>query len=297
MALLRTQVEKTRVHPVTVQSATRHCIRFIRKRKLIVAGGALVAMAMLTAIAAGWLAPADPQALSVSERLSAPSSLHPMGTDEFGRDVYSRVLFGARLSLGVGFSVVIFSTLFGILFGLLAGYYRKADSVIMRFMDGLMAFPDILLAIALMASLGANVANVIVSLGVVYTPRVARVVRSSVLVIRESEYVQAAEALGASSMRVVLRHVLPNALSPIIVQGTFTFAYGVLAEASLSFLGVGVPPQIPSWGTILSGGRLYMQQAPWITICPGLAIVVTVLGLNLLGDGLRDMLDPRLRNS
>lgn len=295
MAIPKTHIEQA--HFPAARSFFQRLARFARKRKLIVIGGAFVALVLLVALAAGWLAPVDPQALSVSERLSAPNGSHPMGTDEFGRDVYSRVLFGARLSLGVGFSVVLFSTVFGILFGILAGYYRKADGVLMRFMDGLMAFPDVLLAIALMASLGANVLNVIVALGVVYTPRVARVVRGTVLVIRETEYIQAARALGAPSARILLRHVLPNALSPIIVQGTFTFAYAVLAEAALSFLGVGVPPQIPSWGTILSGGRIYMQQAPWITVYPGMAIIVTVLGLNLLGDGLRDMLDPRLRNS
>lgn len=295
MAIPKTQIDEAHLPPA--RPISQRFARFARKRKLIVVGGALVALVLLVALAAAWLAPTDPQALSVSERLSAPGGSHPLGTDEFGRDVYSRVLFGARLSLGVGLSVVLFSTVFGIFFGILAGYYRKADGALMRFMDGLMAFPDILLAIALMASLGANVFNVIVALGVVYTPRVARVVRAAVLVIRETEYIQAARALGAPSPRILLRHVLPNALSPIIVQGTFTFAYAVLAEAALSFLGVGVPPQIPSWGTILSGGRVYMQQAPWITVYPGMAIIVTVLGLNLLGDGLRDMLDPRLRNS
>lgn len=295
MAISKTQLEESYIRPSG--PFLERLRRFARKRKLVMVGGAIVVLVLGAALAAGWLAPDDPQALAVSERLIAPGGSHPMGTDEFGRDVYSRVLFGTRLSLGVGFSVVVFSTVFGVLFGLLAGYYRRADGILMRFMDGMMAFPDILLAIALMASLGANVFNVIVALGVVYTPRIARVVRSAVLVIREMEYVQAVIALGAPSARVLLRHILPNAMSPIIVQGTFTFAYAVLAEAALSFLGVGVPPHIPSWGTILSGGRLYMQQAPWVTICPGMAIIITVLGLNLLGDGLRDMLDPRLRNS
>lgn len=271
--------------------------RLAGKHMLIVVGGTLIALVSAVALAAGWIAPYDPQVLSVADRLAAPGGPHMMGTDEFGRDIYSRVLFGARVSLGVGFSVVVFSTAFGILFGLLAGYYRKFDSVLMRFMDGLIAFPDILLAIALMASLGPSVFNVIAALGVVYTPRVARVVRSAVLVIRETDYVQAAKAIGAPSARILLRHILPNALSPVIVQGTFTFAYAVLAEAALSFLGVGVPPYIPSWGNILSGGRIYMRQAPWIMLYPGVSIIVTVLGLNLLGDGLRDMLDPRLRNS
>jgi peptide/nickel transport system permease protein len=264
---------------------------------LIVLGGTVVVLMSMIALTAGRVASHNPLVLSVADRLEAPGGAHLMGTDEFGRDIYSRVVFSARVSLGVGFSVVVVSTAFGILFGLLAGYSRKLDGPLMRFMDGLMAFPDILLAIALMASLGASIFNVIAALGVVYTPRVARVVRSAVLVIRETVYVQAARSLGAPSGRILFRHILPNALSPVIVQGTFTFAYAVLTEAALSFLGVGVPPYIPSWGNILSAGRIYMQQAPWIVLFPGASIIVTVLGLNLLGDGLRDMLDPRLRNS
>lgn len=277
------------------------CLRRLRrlagKPLLIVLGGTVVVLMSMIALAAGRIASHNPLVLSVKDRLAAPCGAHLMGTDEFGRDIYSRVVFSARVSLGVGFSVVVVSTAFGNLFGLLAGYSRKLDGPLMRFMDGLMAFPDILLAIALMASLGASIFNVIAALGVVYTPRVARVVRSAVLVIRETAYIQAARSLGAPSGRILFRHILPNALSPVIVQGTFTFAYAVLTEAALSFLGVGVPPYIPSWGNILSAGRIYMREAPWIVLFPGASIIVTVLGLNLLGDGLRDMLDPRLRNS
>jgi peptide/nickel transport system permease protein len=190
---------------------------------------------------------------------------------------------------------VVLSTILGTLCGLAAGYLRRLDALIMRIMDGLLALPDLLLAIALMAALGSNVLNVILALGVVYTPRIARLVRGSVLVVREQEFVQAAQALGATTPRAMLRHVLPNSVSPLIVQATFVFAFSILSEAALSFLGVGVPPYIPSWGNILAGGRQFMMEAPWVTIVPGLAIVITVLGINLLGDGLRDVLDPRLR--
>jgi len=195
----------------------------------------------------------------------------------------------------VGGAVVLLSFVAGVAFGLVGGFYRALDNVLMRVMDGLMAFPGIILAIALMASLGPSVTNVIVALGIVQVPRVARIVRGSVLVIRETTYVEAARALGVSDVVIVTRHVLPNCLSPVIVQGSFVFAAAVLTEAALSFLGVGVPPYVPSWGNILAEGRLYLQQAPWLVLYPGAAIMLTIFGLNLLGDGLRDLLDPRLR--
>jgi peptide/nickel transport system permease protein len=273
-----------------------HLKRLFIKRRLVFVGGLIIALVVAVGLLAPILASIDPNTLAVSDRLKPPSKTYLMGTDEFGRDVYSRLLYGARLSMTIGLSVVIISSVVGTAFGLVAGYYRAADNVIMRIMDGIMAFPDILLAIALMASLGPSVGNVIVALGVVYTPRVARIVRSAALSIRETEYIEAARAVGVAPSAILLRHMLPNAVSPIIVQGTFTFANSVLAEASLSFLGVGVPPYVPSWGMMLSSARSYMVQAPWMMIYPGLAIVITVLGLNLLGDGLRDMLDPRLRN-
>jgi peptide/nickel transport system permease protein len=246
----------------------------------------------------GVLAPVlagDPLRIDVARRLTAPGAAHWFGTDDVGRDVWSRVVYGARLSLLVGVAVVGLSFVIGLACGLTAGYYRRLDNVVMRVMDGLMAFPAIILAIALMASLGPSVLNVIVAIGIVYAPRVARIVRGSVLVIRETTYVEAARALGASDAAVIARHVLPNCLSPVIVQGSFVFAAAVLTEAALSFLGVGVPPYVPSWGNILAEGRLYLQQAPWLVLYPGGAIMLTIFGLNLLGDGLRDLLDPRLR--
>ena len=271
-------------------------LRVFFRRKIVGVGAALV---LLTA-AVGLIAPffaADPGRMDVAVRLRVPSAVHWFGTDDLGRDVYARVVHGARLSLLVGVAVVSFAFTVGLTAGLAAGYFRRLDNVIMRVMDGLMAFPAIILAIALMASLGPSVTNVILAIGVVYSPRVARVVRGSVLVIRETAYVEAARALGLTNLWIILRHVLPNCLSPVIVQGSFVFAAAVLTEAALSFLGVGVPPFVPSWGNILAEGRLYLQQAPWLVLYPGAAIMLTILGLNLLGDGVRDLLDPRLRGA
>ena len=267
---------------------------FLRRRSAVI-GAVLVALNILVALGAPLIARVDPQMLDVKSRLARPTGEHWFGTDHVGRDAWSRVIYGARLSMVVGGSVMVLSFLGGLTVGLLGGYYRAMDNVLMRFMDGLMAFPGIILAIALMASLGPSVVNVIVALGVVYVPRVARIVRGSVLVIRETSYVEAARALGIGDLRIVALHILPNCISPVIVQGTFIFAAAVLGEAALSFLGVGVPPQIPSWGNVLSEGRSYLQQAPWLTLFPGAAIMASILGLNLFGDGLRDLLDPRLR--
>jgi peptide/nickel transport system permease protein len=265
----------------------------LARRKITLIGAALMAV-MLVLGTLGPLVAGNPTRMDVAARLSPPSAVHWFGTDDVGRDVFSRVIHGARLSLLVGSAVVAFSLVVGVACGLIAGYYRRLDNTVMRVMDGLMAFPAIILAIALMAALGPSVANVVLAIGVVYSPRVARVVRGSVLVIRETAYVEAARALGAADATLIGRHVLPNCLSPVIVQGSFVFAAAVLTEAALSFLGVGVPPFVPSWGNILSDGRLYLQQAPWLVLYPGAAIMMTILGLNLFGDGLRDLLDPKL---
>ena len=266
----------------------------VTRRKTTLVGAVLMAVMLGLGILAPLIG-GDPAHMDVAGRLAAPGRAHWFGTDDVGRDVWSRVVYGARLSLLVGISVVALSFLLGVLCGVIAGYYRRLDNVVMRVMDGLMAFPAIVLAIALMAALGPSVVNVIVAIGVVYAPRVARVVRGSVLVIRETAYVEAARALGASDLTLIARHVLPNCLSPVIVQGSFVFAAAVLTEAALSFLGVGVPPYVPSWGVILAEGRLYIQQAPWLVLYPGAAIMLTIFGLNLLGDGLRDLLDPKIR--
>jgi len=275
------------------RAAPRWLVLLTRRKTTLV--GAVIMTLML---AVGLLAPViggDPAHMDVAGRLAAPSRAHWFGTDDVGRDVWSRVVYGARLSLLVGVAVVALSFLVGVVCGLVAGYYRSLDNLVMRVMDGLMAFPAIVLAIALMAALGPSVINVIAAIAVVYSPRVARVVRGSVLVIRETSYVEAARALGASDVVLIGRHILPNCLSPVIVQGSFVFAAAVLTEAALSFLGVGVPPYVPSWGVILAEGRLYIQQAPWLVLYPGAAIMLTIFGLNLFGDGLRDLLDPKIR--
>lgn len=270
-------------------------LRAVIRRRVALVGAVLLAVTGLVAALAPVLAPWDPLALDVKRRLGPPTAAHWLGTDDVGRDVLSRVLHGARISVAVGGLVVALAGVVGLGVGLLAGYYRALDNALMRVMDGLMAFPSILLAIALMASLGPSLRNVVLALGVVYAPRIARVVRGSVLVVRELPYVESARAAGASDGWILWRHVLPNCLSPVIVQATFIFALAVLGEAALSFLGVGAPPAVPSWGNILAEGRLYLQQAPWLTLAPGVAIMATILGLNLFGDGLRDALDPRLR--
>jgi peptide/nickel transport system permease protein len=229
------------------------------------------------------------------QKFLPPSAEHLFGTDNLGRSLWSRVVWGAQLSMIIGSAVVAINAVFGTLIGAAAGYFRALDNVLMRINDALMAFPAVLLAIGVTAVLGPSVNDVIIALGVVYTPRTARIVRSSVIVLREMEYVQAAVAAGAGHWRILRRHILPNAMAPLIVQLSFLFAYAVLTEATLSFLGVGAVPPTPTWGNIMAEGRQYMIDAPWIITIPGAALMITVLGLNLLGDGLRDVLDPRLR--
>lgn len=257
--------------------------------------GLLIIIAMIAlALLAPVISPYDPAQLAVRSRLQPPSWQHLFGTDDLGRDVFTRVLYSGRTSIAVGFAVVIFASIIGVFLGLMAGFFHRLDSPVSRLIDAMMAFPDILLAIALVAALGASATNVVIALGVVYAPRLARVVRASTLVIRELPYVEAARALGVPTPVILVRHVLRNVTSPLLVQATFIFANAILAEAGLSFLGVGISPDIPTWGTMISVGRQYLDQAPWIMWCPGGAIIVTVLSLQLVGDGLRDFLDPRL---
>jgi len=269
--------------------------RRLRRHQLFMTGLTLFTLVVLMAGAAGILAPHDPLQNNYRYRLGAPTKVYLLGTDGYGRDVLSRVLYGARVSLRIGLMVVVLNGILGTLIGSTAGYFRRLDNIIMRIMDGLMAFPAILLAIALAAVLGASETNVVLALTAAYAPRTARIVRASVLVIREMEYVQAAIAVGAGYLRLLFRHILTNSMAPLIVQLTFIFAVSVLAEAVLSFIGVGPPPPTPTWGNIIADGRNYIREAPWISILPGIAIGLTVLGLNLLGDGLRDVLDPRMR--
>lgn len=267
----------------------------ILQRKTLVIGLVIIAVIALLAILAPLIAPYSPSRLSVVNRLKPPSERWFFGTDEFGRDIFSRTIYAGQLSLLVGAAATTLAAILGITLGLVAGFFRRADGVIARIIDAMMAFPDILLAISLVAALGPSLATVIVALGIVYAPRLARIVRASTLIIRELPYVEAARALGVPTWRIMTRHVLRNLVSPILVQATFIFAYAMLAEASLSFLGVGVSPEIPTWGTMIAGGRQYIGQADWMMLFPGAAIVLSVLSLQLVGDGLRDLLDPRLR--
>jgi peptide/nickel transport system permease protein len=272
----------------------RRTHRFFGHRGAVL-GAVIMAGIVLVAVAAPLLARHDPLFLDANVRLQPPSVAYPFGTDNQGRDTYSRVVFGARLSFLVGMGVALLTLLIGTSVGLLAGFYRRFDSIVMRVMDGLMAFPGVILAIAIMAAIGPRVENVIFSLTVVYTPRLARVMRSVVLQLRELQYIEAARAIGVAAPRLLVRHVLPNCLAMLIVQSTFIFADAVLGEASLSFLGAGTPPEVPSWGNMLGDARQYLARAPWTMLAPGAALMLAVLGLNLLGDGVRDLLDPRLR--
>jgi peptide/nickel transport system permease protein len=265
------------------------------KRRTVLLGLIILTFFLTLALLAPWIAPYSPSKLSIVNRLKPPGEIFWFGTDEFGRDIFSRTIYAGRLSLLVGSAVVLLSCMIGVTLGLLAGFFPRLDSPIARLIDAIMAFPDILLAIALVAALGPSLITVILALSIVYSPRLARVVRASTLVIRELPYVEAARALGISTFHILLRHVLRNLYSPILVQGTFLFASAMLAEAGLSFLGLGVSPEIPTWGTMIASGRQYIGQADWMTYFPGIAIVLCVLSLQMVGDGLRDMLDPRLR--
>jgi peptide/nickel transport system permease protein len=271
-------------------------LRKALRHGLVLTGGGIVVLLVIVGLFGAVLAPFDPLRMDFTARFAPPSWTHPFGTDDFGRDVFSRVLHGASVSLRVAFIAVGISGLAGVMLGLAAGYGRGwIDEVVMRLMDVLFAFPAVLLAITVMAILGRGVENAMIALAIVYAPIFARVTRGAVMSVRDSEYVVAARALGQGHLRIVTMHVLPNSLGPIIVQTSLSLAFAILAEAALSFFGLGTQPPDPSWGRMLAEGRAYLQQAPWMGIFPGLAIMLSVLGFNLLGDGLRDVLDPRFR--
>ena len=278
--------------------APRRRFRLVRKlfkHRSFVIGLAIVVLLVLAAIVGPWLTGLDPTAMRMRNRFKPPMEGLWFGADQFGRDMLTRVLHGARLSLFIGLSVAVLSGIVGTLIGIAAGYFRRLDSLLMRCMDALLAFPAILLAIGISAALGPQTTSVIVALAVAYVPRTARITRASTLVIREMEYVEAARLAGAGHLRMIFKHILPNCMGPLVVQLTFVFAYAILAEAALSFLGIGPPPPAPSWGNIIAEGRDYSVEAWWIMLFPGLAISLAALGMNLLGDGLRDVLDPRLK--
>jgi peptide/nickel transport system permease protein len=268
--------------------------RLLRHRSFLIGGVIMLAIAIIAA-GADWLAPFDPLRNNFRLRLHAPDAINWFGTDHFGRDIMSRVMFGARTSLAIGAMVVIATGVCGATIGATAGYFPRLDQPLMRVMDALMAFPSIVLAMVVSAILGASVTNVVIALSIATTPHTARIVRASVLVGRELDYVEAARALGASDMRILFHHVMINSLGPLIVRLTYVFAIAILSEAALSFVGAGPPPPTPTFGSIIAQGRDFMREAAWITIFPGLAIMACVLGLNLLGDGLRDVLDPRMK--
>ena len=262
---------------------------------ITIASAVVISIIALAAIFAPLLTSHDPRFLDPGVRLQGPSSEFRLGTDDVGRDIWARVIYGGRTSLLIGLSVTAAAGCAGAVLGLLSGYYPRLDTPIMRTLDGLMAFPSILLAIAIMASLGPSAFNVFIALAVVYTPTVARLVRSTTLVTKQQPYVESARSIGMSDTAILLKYIFPNGISPLIVQCTFVVAYAIISEASLSYLGAGVDPETPTWGNMLRDGQRVLQRAWWLAVFPGAALVTTVLSLNLLGDGLRDALDPRAR--
>jgi peptide/nickel transport system permease protein len=266
---------------------------WVRRNKTIVGGSLILLALVVIAFIAPWLA-GDPLQFEPTNRLKRPSDAFWFGTDQFGRDVYSRVIYGTRISLIIGFSVALLATFSGLVVGVLCGFYKPVDAIMMRVMDGMMAIPAILLAIALITLMKASLIIVIVAIAIPEIPRVARLVRSVVLSVRGRPYIEAAIASGTRNGRIMVRHILPNTVAPLVVQATYVCASAILTEAGLSFLGAGTPPEIPSWGNIISLGRTFFQIAPWIIFFPGILLAITVLAINLVGDGLRDSLDPRI---
>ena len=274
--------------------------RQLRKERLLASPGLIIGFVgfviiLILAVLVPALSSADPNAMVVVDRLKQPSAEHILGTDEFGRDLFVRLMYGARVSLWVGGCVAIFSCVLGVVIGIYASYFKVLDHILMRICDGLIAIPGILLAIALIAALGTSSWNVVVALTIVYTPSVARTVRASAMVVREQPYVEAAKVQGFSDFRILWKLILPGVISPLTVQASFIFAQAIISEASLSFLGAGVPAPAASWGNMLQASKLVFSKAPWTMICPGAAVVVCVLSLNLMGDGLRDFMDPRTK--
>lgn len=274
--------------------------RQLRRERLLASPGLVIgfvgfAVILALALLVPAVSKADPNAMVVVERLKPPGGKHILGTDEFGRDLFVRLMYGARVSLWVGGCVAAFSCVLGVIVGIYASYFKVLDHILMRICDGLIAIPGILLAIALIAALGTSSWNVVAALTIVYTPSVARTVRASAMVVREQPYVEAAKVQGFSNFRILWKLILPGVISPLTVQASFIFAQAIISEASLSFLGAGVPAPAASWGNMLQASKLVFSKAPWTMICPGAAVVLCVLSLNLLGDGLRDFMDPRTK--
>ncbi|MCL6459015.1 MAG: ABC transporter permease [Gorillibacterium sp.] len=296
---MRTLVEKEPM--ADIRKRLRKEQRSLRYRRLrinygLLVGGSILLILLLLALIGPLFTAYGPYEMKIVDRLLPPGAQHLLGTDEFGRDLLTRIIYGARVSISVGLIVSLLSSIFGLIIGLYASYYKTLDHILMRICDGLIAIPGILLAIALMAALGASAFNVIFALTIVFTPNIARVVRSTALVVREQTYIEAMHAQGASNSRIIWRHIAPNTLSPLLVQATFVFAEAIISEAALSFLGAGIPAPEASWGNILQAGKLVIYKAWWMVVFPGATIILSVLSLNILGDGLRDFLDPHLKH-
>lgn len=285
-------LELSQVKQTLKKEQRRLLLRRFLSNKLMLTGSIIILVITAFALVGPYLVPYDPYEMDPVKRLQPPNAEHLLGTDNFGRDLLTRIVYGAQVSIGVGFSVALISAVFGMVIGLYSGYYRALDQILMRICDGLMAIPGILLAIALVAALGPRMENVIIALGIVFIPYVARIVRSATLVVREETYIEAMKAQGASATRIIWLHIAPNTLSPLVVQATFIFADAIITEAALSFLGAGVPTPDPSWGNILYDGKLVIFKAWWMTVFPGILIILTVMGLNFSGDGIRDLVDP-----
>lgn len=265
--------------------------------KLAVSGSVILLLFILMAVFAPVLAPYDPFYMDPSAALTGPSPEHLLGTDNMGRDILSRIIYGSRISLKVSLVSVAIATTAGVILGVAAGYFGKfTDAVISRILEVMLSFPEVLLALLIMSILGSSLNNIMLAIGIVYTPIFARIARGAVLSVKDSLYVEAAKSIGVKDVTIIVRHILPNILSPVLVQVTLSLAFAILSEAALSFLGIGVEPDIPSWGIMLNNGKAWIEIAWWVGVFPGIAIALAVLGFNILGDGLRDVLDPRLRN-
>jgi peptide/nickel transport system permease protein len=282
--------------PVDKSSPLREAWRRLKMNRAAICGLAVIVVLVTSALLAPWVAPYDPAKMDVRARLQGPSLEHVLGTDNFGRDIFSRIVYASRISLVIGFVAVGIGALFGGIAGAVSGYYgRWLDSLLMRAMDVLLSIPQIILAIAIVGAMGASLLNLMIAVGISVLPRYARLVRASAMSLRDLEFIEAARAAGASDLRIILQNIIPNCMAPLIVLSTLGVAQAILSAATLSFLGLGIQPPTPEWGSMLSDGRQFLRNAPHITIFPGLAIVIVVMALNMLGDGLRDALDPKLR--
>jgi peptide/nickel transport system permease protein len=282
--------------PVDKSSPLLEAWRRLKMNRAAICGLVVIVVLVTSALLAPWVAPYDPSKMDVRARLQGPSLKHLLGTDNFGRDIFSRIVYASRISLVIGFVAVGIGAVFGGITGAVSGYYgRGLDSLLMRVMDVLLSIPQIILAIAIVGAMGASLLNLMIAVGISVLPRYARLVRASAMSLRDLEFIEAARAAGASDLRIILQNIIPNCMAPLIVLSTLGVAQAILSAATLSFLGLGIQPPTPEWGSMLSDGRQFLRNAPHITIFPGLAIVIVVMALNMLGDGLRDELDPKLR--